>query len=97
MLNVPQTVAGILIAGAVLFGWLYYRRCPRWKHFLRAQWRYILIVEVLFLATFLAWLYIVSEAPGINHTEKPMDFAFLTSICRVQLFPRGPVAFGLFH
>ena len=28
VLNVPQTVAGILVAGTVLFGWLYYRRWP---------------------------------------------------------------------
>ena len=87
VLNVPQTVAGILVAGTVLFGWLYYRRWPELEGFLRAQWRYILIVEGLFLVSFLAWLYIVSEVPGINHTEKPMDFAFLTSILQSATFP----------
>ena len=87
VLNVPQTVAGILVAGVVLFGWLYYRRWPELEAFLRAQWRYILIVEGLFLVSFLAWLYIVSEVPGINHTEKPMDFAFLTSILQSATFP----------
>ena len=87
VLNVPQTVAGILVAGIVFFGWLYYRRWPELEAFLRAQWRYILIVEGLFLFSFLAWLYIVSEVPGINHTEKPMDFAFLTSILQSATFP----------
>ena len=87
VLNVPQTVAGILLAGTALFAWLYYRRWPELEAFLKAQWRYILIVEGLFLATFLSWLFIVSEVPGINHTEKPMDFAFLTSILQSATFP----------
>ena len=89
VLNVAQTVAGILLAGTALFGWLYYRRWPELEAFLKAQWRYILLVEGLFLVTFLAWLFIVSEAPGINHTEKPMDFAFLTSILQSASFPPG--------
>ena len=89
VLNVPQTVAGILIAGIGIFGWLYYRRWPELEAFLKAHWRYILIVEGLFLATFLSWLFIVSEAPGINHTEKPMDFAFLNGILQSATFPPG--------
>ncbi len=89
VLNVPQTVAGILLAGTALFAWLYYRRWPELEAFLKAQWRYILIVEGLFLAIFLVWVLIVSEVPGINHTEKPMDFAFLTSILQSATFPPG--------
>ena len=87
VINVPQTVGGILLAGAVAFGWLYYRRWQELESFLRAQWRYILVVEGLFLVVFLGWLFVVSEAPGINHTEKPMDFAFLTSILQSHTFP----------
>jgi YYY domain-containing protein len=89
VLNMPQTVAGILMAGAAIFGWLYYRRWFELEAFLKAHWRYIFIVEGLFLATFLAWLFIVSEAPAINHTEKPMDFAFLNGILQSATFPPG--------
>ncbi len=89
VLNVPQTVVGILLAGVALFGWLYYRRWPELEAFLKTQWRYILCVEALFLALFLTWLFIVSEVPAINHTEKPMDFAFLTSVLQSATFPPG--------
>ena len=85
--NSPLTIAAILLAGAVAFGWLYYRRWPELEEYLRANWRYVLVVEGLFLAVFLAWVLVVSSAPAINHTEKPMDFAFLTSIWQSSSFP----------
>ena len=84
--SVP-TIAGILGIGAVLFAWLYYRFWPELECYVRCNWRYILIVEGLFLVVFLAWALIISEAPGINHTEKPMDFAFLTSILQSSSYP----------
>ena len=84
--SVP-TIAGILGAGAILFAWLYYRHWQNLEEYVRSSWRYILIVEGLFLAVFLAWAFIISEAPGINHTEKPMDFAFLTSILQSSSYP----------
>ena len=85
--NSPATVAAILLAGGIIFAWLYYRRWPEIEKYLREQWRYILIVEGLFLATFAAWVFVISEVPGVNHTEKPMDFAFLTSILQSPSFP----------
>ena len=85
--NAPLTVAGIILAGLALFGWIYYRHWPALERFVRTNWRFILLVEVLFLGAFLAWVYIVSEVPAINHTEKPMDFAFLTSILQSRFFP----------
>ena len=83
----PLTIAAILLAGAITFGWLYYKHWPELEDFVKAQWRYLLIVESLFLAIFLAWAFVVSEVPGINHTEKPMDFAFLGSILQSATFP----------
>ena len=85
--NSPLTIAVILLAGLVAFGWLYYRRWQELEKYLRSNWRYVLVVEALFLAFFLAWAFITSESPAINHTEKPMDFAFLTSILRSNSFP----------
>ena len=83
----PLTIVAILLLGTISFGWLYYRRWPELEDFVRTQWRYLLIVEGLFLAVFLVWAFIVSEAPAINHTEKPMDFAFLGSILQSTSFP----------
>ena len=85
--NAPLTVAGILVAGLASFVWIYYRHWPAMERFIRTQWRFILLAEALFLCVFLVWLYIVSEVPAINHTEKPMDFAFLTSILQSRFFP----------
>ena len=85
--NSPLTVAAILLVGVLAFCWLYYRRWPELEEYLRSNWRYVLTVEVLFLGFFLGWLFITSESPAINHTEKPMDFAFLTSILRSEYFP----------
>ncbi|MCY4367374.1 MAG: DUF2298 domain-containing protein [Chloroflexi bacterium] len=85
--NAPITIAGILLAGLVSFGWIYYRHWPALERFIRTNWRFILLVEALFLGVFLVWAYIVSEVPAINHTEKPMDFAFLTSILQSRFFP----------
>lgn len=85
--NSPATVAAILLVGGLAFAWFYYRRWPEIEGYLKEQWRYILVVEGLFLATFTAWVFFISEVPGINHTEKPMDFAFLTSILQSSSFP----------
>ena len=85
--NATLTIAGILLAGLVSFGWIYYRHWPALERFIRTNWRFILLVEALFLGVFLVWAYIVSEVPAINHTEKPMDFAFLTSILQSRFFP----------
>lgn len=83
----PLTIAAILLAGGASFCWLYYRHWPDLEEYVRSNWRYILVVEGLFLGFFLIWAFIISESPAINHTEKPMDFAFLTSILRSESFP----------
>ena len=85
--NSPATVAGILLAGGAVFAWLYYRRWPELEGFVKSHWRYMLVVEGLFLLALLSWAFVISEAPAINHTEKPMDYAFLTSILQSPTFP----------
>ena len=85
--NSPLTIIAILLLGAAVFGWLYYRRWPELEHFVTTQWRVILVAEAVFLVLFLGWCAVLSEFPGINHTEKPMDFAFLNAVLQSRFFP----------
>jgi YYY domain-containing protein len=54
---------------------------------LAEQWRYIVVVELLFLALFALWVWVRSTNPAITATEKPMEFAFLNSLGRTPTFP----------
>ncbi len=81
------TIAGILAAAVLPSGWLLWRRAAEVRHFLLAHWRMLLAAEAVFLGFLALWLFIVSQAPAINHTEQPMDFAFLNSILRSTRFP----------
>ena len=46
------------------------------------NWRIISLTELIFLLTYLIFFSIRYFDPGINHTEQPMDFAFLNSSIR---------------
>lgn len=54
---------------------------------LRANWKYALVVEGVFLAAYLAFAYFRAFNPEISNTEKPMEFMFLNSILQSQTFP----------
>ncbi|MED5450938.1 MAG: DUF2298 domain-containing protein [Chloroflexota bacterium] len=41
--------------------------------------RIILLIEIVFILTYLIFFAIRYSDPGINHTEQPMDFAFLNA------------------
>ena len=55
--------------------------------FLRSEWPMLLVGDCLFLVIFVFWILIASQHPAINHTEKPMDFAFLNAIISSTHFP----------
>lgn len=66
--------------------------------FIRDDWRalyqwikenrkIIIAVEILFFISFLLWSIIRSYNPEIQHTEQPMDLAFLNSILSSETFP----------
>lgn len=55
--------------------------------YLRSSWRYVLLVEVMFLAVLAASVYLRSFAPQIDSGEKPFELAFLNSINRAESFP----------
>jgi YYY domain-containing protein len=57
------------------------------RDYLRSGWRYILLVEVMFLVVLAAAVYLRSFAPAIDSGEKPFELAFLNAINRAESFP----------
>ncbi len=53
----------------------------------RHNWRYVLMVEVIFGALLVGWAWARAHHPAITATEKPMEFAFLNSALRTPDFP----------
>ncbi len=77
--SVRVTLLGLLLllvaSSAVL---LYFHR-EEMTAFVRRRWRLIAITEIVFLVFFLGWALFQAYDPAINHTEQPMDFAFLNA------------------
>ena len=87
---IPNSPGGIVAALTMLAGisaWLAWRRRGEIADFLRRRWTVVAAIEVLFLGMFLFWALVISEAPAINHTEKPMDFGILNAIANATGFP----------
>jgi len=49
--------------------------------------RYVILVELLFLAAFAFWAYVRAHDPAVDHTEEPMDLMFMNSIWTSPTFP----------
>ena len=77
----------ILVALTVVSGRIAWYRQTDIKAFLRQEWRVLLLSEAVFLSMFFIWIVIRSHDAAINHTEQPMDFAFLNSSVVSQSFP----------
>ena len=85
--NSRYTIIGILVVLALVSFLVVRRRLPEIASFIRRERVPLLTAELVFLGFYFLWLSVVSSAPAINHTEKPMDFAFLNSILRSTHFP----------
>ena len=85
--NSQVTILVILLVGTVIAAGMMWRLSTELKAFLKENWRLVLAAEAIFVAFFLLWLGIVSEAPAINHTEKPMDFGFINAVLQSRFFP----------
>ena len=72
-------IVAILVAGAVA---LIYVRRDEVIAFVKREWRLLLAAELVFLAFFALWTLFRAYDPAINHTEQPMDFAFLNASIR---------------
>ena len=73
-----MAVGAIVIAG---------RRREELKAFLAERWRYILLIEGLFLVSFVIAAWLRSYVPDLGGTEKPSEFAFLNAVLRSDHFP----------
>ena len=67
----------VVAAGLVL---LRRRGLAEMAAWLKAEWRAVLAVEILFLAAFAGWALVRAYNPDISGTEKPMEYMFLNSI-----------------
>ena len=80
--SVQITVAGLLVAVAVLSWWYLWGRRGEVIRLLWRERTAILVAEAIFLALFFGWVIYRAYDPSISHTEKPMDFAFLNASVR---------------
>ena len=85
--NARYTIILILAALALVSALVLWRNGREILSFLREGWRYLLAAELIFVGIYFLWIAVVSFSPAINHTEKPMDFAFLNAILRSDYFP----------
>ena len=85
--NTQLTIIVVLVAASAPIIYLLRKNLPAIKDIVRQNWPVMVAAEILFLGFFLLWLGIVSEAPAINHTEKPMDFGFMNAVLQSQYFP----------
>ena len=53
----------------------------------RTRLTYVAVVEVLFAAAYIAWVWVRAHDPAANHTEQPMDLMFMNSIWSSPTFP----------
>ena len=85
--NARHTIIAILAVLALVSALVLWRKLPEIVAFVRRERLTLFTAELVFLGLYFLWLSVVSLSPAINHTEKPMDFAFLNSILRSTYFP----------
>ena len=73
------TVAGLVVVVGGLSGWFLWTRRQEFLDFANRERTAILVGEALFLVTFLGWVLYRAYDPAIDHTEQPMDMAFLSA------------------
>jgi YYY domain-containing protein len=83
--NGSVILAGLVVLAVGLV--LHLRGHESMRQWMRAHWKYILVVEILFLSLFLMMVLYRAHFPDTRSTEKGMDIAFLSAIQRSETFP----------
>ncbi len=85
--TISLVFAGLLAANLVLA----YRQRAVLRKELGERWKYILMIELLFLAFFLLFLMVRIGNPDLWHPykggEKPMDFSYFNAVLKSTTFP----------
>ena len=77
--SVPTSLGVFVVVMAAASALLIYKRGEDMLDFLKQRWRLIAVGELIFLAFFIGWTLFRAYDPAIDHTEQPMDFAFLNA------------------
>ena len=77
--SIRITLVGLVALMAAGSAAVAYNRRGEMLAFLRERWRLIAVIEIVFIAFFLAWTLLRAYNPAIDHTEQPMDMAFLNA------------------
>ena len=77
--SVRLSLVGLLLVMAAVSGWLVWSRRREFRDFVVRERLVIIASECIFLTFFLGWTIFRAYDPAINHTEQPMDFAFLNA------------------
>ncbi len=80
--SVRLTLLAIVIILAAASAALFYARRDEIVAFVKREWRLLVAAELVFLIFFALWTLFRAYDPAINHTEQPMDFAFLNASIR---------------
>ncbi len=81
----------LVLIMASLSIWYILRNKKEFLNFFVSQYKVIILSEILFLLVITAWTVYRSYDPSINHTEQPMDFAFLNASIQSYIgFPEDP-------
>jgi YYY domain-containing protein len=86
-LEITAVFAGLLLVNLVI---AFFTR-DELREDLRERWRYLLVVEGVFLAFFLLFLFVRLGNPDLWHPwkggEKPMDFSYFNAVLKSTTFP----------
>ena len=85
--NSTLTIWLILVALIAVSVWLFRRYRSEIVSFYKREQSTLIIMEAVFIIVFSIWVLLKIYDPSINHTEQPMDFAFLNAAASSQHFP----------
>ena len=74
-----MSLSAMVLALACVSGWLAWKSRADLLLLLKKEWRVIALAEAVFLVFFVVWTLYRASDPSIDHTEQPMDFAFLNA------------------
>ena len=83
--SVGASIWGLLFVMGGLSAWYAWVHRVDMLEFIRRERLTLAVGEVVFLAVFVGWVIYRAYDPSINHTEQPMDFAFLNASIRADI------------